>query len=193
MRLIILRHGPTEWSVAKRLQGRRDLPLSVAGRALVADWRLDPHWRRLDCWSSPLRRAVETAGAIGFVEPRLDGRLIEMDWGDMEGRTVKELRASLGEEMAENEARGLDFRPSGGESPREVVVRIRELLAHWCERDRSDKVVVTHKGVRRAFISLCTGWDMRRAQPTRLADTAALLVDVGRDGEARLAGERALA
>src|SRR3546814_10532072 len=55
--------------------------------------------------------------------------LVETDWGAWEGRTLAELRADLGAGMAANEARGLDFRPPGGESPRDVQDRMRPLLA----------------------------------------------------------------
>ena len=42
---------------------------------------------------------------------------------------LADLRAELGPAMAENEARGLDFRPPGGESPREVQARLKPFLA----------------------------------------------------------------
>ena len=45
--------------------------------------------------------------------------------------------------MADNEARGLDFRPPGGESPRDVQMRLAPLLAEIEART----VLVTHKGV----------------------------------------------
>ncbi len=60
--------------------------------------------------------------------PPQDSALIEMDWGDWEGLTLDEICARHGEEFARNEARGLDFRPPGGESPREVLERLRPWL-----------------------------------------------------------------
>jgi probable phosphoglycerate mutase len=69
--------------------------------------------------------------------------------------------------MAENEARGLDFRPPGGESPREVIERIRPWL-----RDIANAAVptlaVTHRGVIRAILAEATGWDMRGKPPAKL-------------------------
>jgi probable phosphoglycerate mutase len=62
--------------------------------------------------------------------------------------------------MARNEARGLDFRPAGGESPREV----RERLSRWLSELAPEGVPVlamTHKGVIRAALSLATDWDMK--------------------------------
>ena len=60
---------------------------------------------------------------------RCDPRLVEMHWGEWEGRLLAELRDELGAPMRENEARGWDFRPAGGESPREVWARIQPWLA----------------------------------------------------------------
>ena len=60
-RLALLRHGPTEWNAARRLQGRADIPLSAEGREIVRAWRL-PETIAAFAWiSSPLRRCIETA------------------------------------------------------------------------------------------------------------------------------------
>ena len=70
--------------------------------------------------------------------------------------------------MAANEARGLDFRPPGGESPREVCARLQALLGELAA-DPRPVVAVCHKGVMRAALVLATGWDMRGRPPMRLA------------------------
>ena len=70
--------------------------------------------------------------------------------------------------MAANEALGLDFRPAGGESPREVQARLAPLLVEVAARP-GPVVAVTHKGVIRALLALATGWDMRGPPPLRLA------------------------
>src|SRR5690606_38605102 len=118
--LLMLRHGPTAWNEAGRIQGRSDPPLSAAGRAAVAAWTLPPEAAGARWLSSPLGRARETAAILHRGSVAVEPRLIETDWGEWEGRTLPALRAALGEAMAANEARGLDFRPPGGESPRDV-------------------------------------------------------------------------
>ena len=64
-RLALIRHGPTRYNEAGRMQGRIDEPLSAAGRAAVGGWRLpsgiDPELTGADWVSSPLIRARETA------------------------------------------------------------------------------------------------------------------------------------
>jgi probable phosphoglycerate mutase len=156
------------------MQGRVDLPLSPAGRAKVRRWRLPAAWARARWLSSPLRRATETAALLTDGPVAIEPRLIEMDWGACEGRTLAELRAEAPDAMATNEARGLDFRPEGGASPREVRARLDSLLADLAAGP--DAILMTHKGVIRAAVSLATGWDMTEKPPLRLADDAALVL-----------------
>ena len=165
--LILIRHGPTEWNEIGRVQGHTDIPLSEAGRELVKSWRvpaslLAHHWI-----ASPLARARETAEILSGRVPVLEPRIAEMHWGEWEGETLENLRARYGDAMVENEAKGLDFRAVGGESPRDVCARI---VAFFAERARTgqDTVAVSHKGVIRATLALATGWDMTGKPPADL-------------------------
>lgn len=180
--LLVIRHAPTDWNAAGLIQGHTDRPLDESARERIRGMRLPAAWSEATCLSSPLRRAIETAELLGL-RPLPEPRLIEMAWGEWEGRSLAGLRAELGGEMAENERRGLDFRPTGGESPREVQGRLRPLL----EGISSRTVFVTHKGVLRAIYALATGWTMvdkpadrlldGRAQAFRLASSGSLHVD----------------
>jgi broad specificity phosphatase PhoE len=172
VRILLIRHGRTAWNEAGRMQGRADPPLSPGGRAQVLRWRLPQGWAQARWLSSPLRRATETAALLTDRPVTIDPRLTEMDWGAFEGRTLAELRAEGLEAMAANEARGLDFRPTGGESPREVRTRLAALLADLAAGP--DAILVTHKGVIRAALSLASGWDMTEKPPLCLADDTAL-------------------
>lgn len=175
--LLVIRHGPTDWNAAGLMQGRADRPLSDAGRKQVRALCLPREWARAACLSSPLSRAMETARLLGL-QPKPEPRLIEMDWGEWEGRSLKELRAELGAAMQENEARGLDFRPAGGESPRDVQERLKPLLA----RLATPTVAVTHKGVLRALYALATGWSMEAKAPDKLRNDCAHLFEVSITG-----------
>lgn len=176
-RLLVIRHAATDWNRAGRIQGRTDQPLGDAGCEALKHVQLPPEWRGARCVSSPLRRTIETARLLGL-DPHPDARLIEMDWGAWEGRTLADLRAEFGSVMAENEARGLDFRPPGGESPRDVQARLHPFL-----RDlREPAIAVTHKGVLRAFYALATGWTMHAKAPDRLLPGRAHLFEIASDG-----------
>ena len=166
--LLLIRHGATAWNAAGRIQGRRDVALSTAGRAALTACTVPARWRCAQWYASPLARARDSARLLGALQVCTDAALIEMDWGEWEGCTLAALRARLGESMRANEAAGLDFRPAGGESPREVRSRLRAWLASLPASDRP-LVAVTHKGVIRAALSLAAGWDMRAPFVPRLA------------------------
>jgi probable phosphoglycerate mutase len=186
MIVALLRHGSTAWNDQRRMQGRRDIPLSESGRAEVRTWRLPadpalPVAGAMQWHSSPLRRAVETAQILSGVPPRDEPALIEMDWGEWEGYGLDELRRRFGETFARNEDAGLDFRPPGGESPRDVRDRIERWLREVAARGEP-VVAVTHKGVLRAALSAATGWDMMGKPPVRLQNAALHRFDIDARG-----------
>ncbi len=104
-----------------------------------------------------------------------------MSWGRFEGRTLAGLREEHGPEMAELEAMGLDFRPPGGESPREVAARLAAFLGERAAT-REDLVAVTHKGVLRAALVLAFGWDMQGRPPVRCDRERALTLELDPKG-----------
>jgi probable phosphoglycerate mutase len=180
--IVALRHAPTAWNRDKRLQGRTDVALDEESVAVAVRWRIDPEWAGYRILASPLQRARMTA-AILFpdAEVGIDRRLIEMDFGVWEGRTLAELRAEPGGDAAAREAKGLDFKAPEGESPREVQVRLQPLLARLAELERPT-VLVTHKAVIRALYALASGWTMIGKPPTKLRATCAQLFRLAADG-----------
>jgi broad specificity phosphatase PhoE len=183
--LALLRHGPTAWSRERRLQGRADLPLDTAGRASVLGWRLPQEFRGFRWVASPLARCTETAALLGL-NAEIEPRLIEMEWGRWEGRTIAELRADPGQRAAQREARGLDLDPPGGESPRAVQQRRMPLLAEIAV-SRAPTACITHKGVIRAILSLATGWAMLDPQPVKLEWDAVHVFRLGSGGAPEVA------
>ncbi len=180
MKLLVLRHATTEWNEARRLQGRSDIALSARGRAEASIWRL-PYWAAdWPVLTSPLKRAQQTALLMGCRAQSL-AWLTEMDWGRWEGRRLVDLRRDLGREMAAMEARGLDLRPPGGESPRAVAQRLQPFLRTLAGRGEG-RTLVTHKGVVRALLALASGWDMRRDWPEKLRPACGHLFTLGPQG-----------
>ena len=131
MEMFLVRHGETEWSRARRHTGRTDLPLSPTGEAEAK--ALGQHLRGLEVdrvLSSPLARAVTTARLAGFGD-RLEtsDALLEFDYGDYEGLTTPEIRASRP---------GWDlFRDGcpGGETVEAAAARARPLLVKLAAAD----------------------------------------------------------
>ena len=165
--LALLRHGETQWSHDKRIQGRTDIALNAAGRAALAGRRLPEAFLALRGVTSPLVRCVETAQLLGIENAVREPRLAEMSWGAWEGRQLGALRAELGDAMAANEALGFDFRPPQGESPREVLVRVSCWLAEVATQATST-LAVCHRGVIRVVFAVALGWDMRGKPPAKL-------------------------
>lgn len=180
--LVLLRHGPTAWNGQGRLQGRSDQPLTAAGETEVRRWRLPAgmhHWRRC---ASPLLRARRTAALLSPAMPyAVVSELIEMDFGTWEGRSLAELRAEGGAAFRDNERRGLDMTPPGGESPRQVIARLRSWLAS-VGASQTPTVAVVHKGIIRAMLAHATGWTMHDNPPIRLRSQALHRFAVARDG-----------
>jgi probable phosphoglycerate mutase len=164
----LIRHGSTRWNEERRIQGQRDVPLSPAGRTEVRRWRVPVEPALTARWiSSPLARATETAAILSGAPAPEEAALIEMDWGDWEGRVIDELRDDDAAEFARREARGLDFRPPSGESPRDVLSRLQPWLLHVADGP-SPVIAVTHLGVLRVVLAAATGWDMTGKPPIRL-------------------------
>jgi broad specificity phosphatase PhoE len=91
--LILLRHGETQWSRARRHTGRTDLPLTREGEAAAA--ALAPALAARDIravFTSPARRAVRTAELAGFASAKQDPDLWEWDYGGYEGQTTPGIR-----------------------------------------------------------------------------------------------------
>jgi broad specificity phosphatase PhoE len=161
--LALIRHAPTAWNRSGRMQGREDVPLLDESRADLLRRAVPAPYASYRALASPLRRCLETAALLRLVVTP-DPRLIEMDWGEYQGCTLAELRAQYGADFARNEARGLDFTPPGGESPRAVQARVAPLLADIAAVGRST-LAVTHRGVIRAIYAQATGWDMTGDAP----------------------------
>lgn len=183
--LLLLRHAPTAWNEARRIQGRTDEPLSEKGRRLAAEWSLPGCFGDFSWTSSPLARCRETARLMGGGDVAVEPRLIEMAWGAWEGRTLDSLRREHGAAMDANEARGLDFTPPGGESPRMVQMRLLPYFAKVAAEARP-RIAVTHRGVIRATVALASGWDMKAEAPVKIARYAAHLFSLSPAGMPRI-------
>lgn len=164
MRLFLLRHGLTDWNVEKRIQGRIDRPLSETGIAQIKLRALPEALRQVTWYCSPMLRARQTAELMEIQAPTIEPALTEMNWGDWEGKILKPLRKQLGDVMRENEARGCDFCPPNGESPRQVQQRLEPWLNKLANRGE-DCAAVVHKGIIRCLYAMAFDWDMQGESP----------------------------
>ena len=178
-RILLVRHGETEWSASGQHTGRTDLPLVEAGReqarALAPALRSRAFTRVL---SSPLKRALETCELTGFGEVvELRDELHEWDYGEYEGLTTPQIRT---ERPDWNLWR--DGCP-GGESPDQVSSRADGLLASFAQAD-GEVLVFAHGHILRVFSAR---WlEMPVSAGARLALTAGALSVLGHERETRV-------
>jgi broad specificity phosphatase PhoE len=159
--VLLARHGETDDNAARRFQGHRDPPLNDRGReqaralgeALAGDGIRE-------LWSSPLRRALETATIAGEVlglEPCLDPRLMEVDVGRWAGRLYADLALDEPDAYAEWRSGFGGFRFPGGESLQEQGERVAEVLAEIAGVAEKPVLVVCHGGVIREARRILAG------------------------------------
>lgn len=163
-----IRHGQTQWNCDKRLQGRTDIPLNDVGKTQISAYQLPLSLISLQWFHSPLLRAQQTAELLG-VNSQFEAALIEMNWGDWEGKTLAQLREQNPIDFAKQEALGLDLRPVGGESPRLVAERV----SNWIETLDITNVelaigCVSHKGIIRAVYASAMNWNMLGKAPHKI-------------------------
>jgi broad specificity phosphatase PhoE len=162
--LYFIRHGETEFNVARRLQGRSETSLNARGRMQCGDYagvlrdlfERDRHQPSDYAYvSSPLLRAQETMELMRAelgLEPKayaIDDRLAEISYGEWEGFTLAEIQVRDPGVLQRREREKWDFLPPGGESYREVAKRV----AAWYATVTRDTVVAAHGGVARALMA----------------------------------------
>jgi probable phosphoglycerate mutase len=150
-RLLLLRHGETEWSKSGKHTGRTDLDLTETGKErakltieAIADLDLvDPL-----VLSSPRKRALETAELAGLTVDEVTPLLAEWDYGDYEGLTTPEIRQSVPDWLVWTHG------APGGESVAQVSVRADHAIALALEHMESrDVIFVGHSHFSRAVIT----------------------------------------
>jgi 2,3-bisphosphoglycerate-dependent phosphoglycerate mutase/probable phosphoglycerate mutase len=154
-RIILLRHGQTDYNVAGRMQGHLDSVLTSVGHEQAA--AVAPALAALEperVISSDLRRAVDTAEAVGAASGlpvKFDARLRETHLGRWQGNTVAEIDRDYPGAIATWRS-DPTWAPPGGESRVAVVARSRpvvdELDAELADSDESSSVLlVAHGGL----------------------------------------------
>jgi probable phosphoglycerate mutase len=126
-RLVLLRHGETEWSRSGQHTGRTDLPLTPRGEqvaaaagAFLADYSFAL------VLASPLQRARRTAQLAGL-DAETDVDLVEWDYGGYEGRTTKDIWEEVGYDWTVF-ANGVPPGDTPGETVEEVAARVSRVV-----------------------------------------------------------------
>lgn len=162
-RLLLVRHGESEWNAVRRLQGQADIGLSEKGeaqaRALAATVEQLAPDRVI---TSDLRRARQTAELLGFPGAAHEAGLREVDVGDWTGLHIARIIAD--EHEAYRDWRAGTFAPPGGEIWADFSARTAAVTrAAMADADRL--LVVCHGGVIRALLQTLLGLAPRRIIP----------------------------
>jgi len=150
-RLVLFRHGETEWSRDRKHTSRTDLDLTEPGREQARRAAVTLNSLGLDnplVVSSPRRRALATAELAGLTVDEVSPLLAEWDYGDYEGLTTHDIRTETPGWLL------WTYGCPGGESVDQVSMRADQALAyaldHMSERD---VVFVSHGHFSRSVIT----------------------------------------
>lgn len=150
-RLVIMRHGETDWNASVRMQGHRDIPLNEAGMAQAA--AAAPSLAALGLnviVSSDLQRARVTADIVAApmgLPVRTDPRLRETSLGEWEGLSRDEVQARWPGQWEQWRHRGARLAPPGGESRLQVSVRASAVVEELDSAGHESALLVAHGGL----------------------------------------------
>ncbi len=187
-----MRHGQSTWNQEHRIQGQLDPPLSDDGRRQAAQLGRRLAGRRFAAlYSSDLKRAAETAAAIGAaigLTPTPMAELREIYLGDWEGLRTEELAARFPEAWASwAEEPDWDLVP-GGEGSAAFEARVEAALESIFQRHHEgDVLAVTHGGVIQIALHHVVGRPGRGIFPFRIQN-ASLSVIERRNGRLVVSG-----
>ncbi|MBM7867218.1 alpha-ribazole phosphatase [Heliobacterium gestii] len=181
-RVYLIRHGETEWNMARRYQGHSDVQLSEKGREQAQLLVRRLAGEKIDrVFASDLSRAVETARVIAeghHTEVIVEPRFRECNFGAWEGLTFTEIEKAYPEEMKTwNTAPGKLQLP-GGESFAIVQCRAHEAMMELVKKhDNEGVAIVAHGGTIRTLLCAILEVDLDRAWQFRQENTALNIID----------------
>jgi 2,3-bisphosphoglycerate-dependent phosphoglycerate mutase len=186
-RVLVVRHGETQWNIAARIQGHADSPLTAAGESQAAAIGARLAGEGFDrLFSSDLGRAMRTARAIAERtghEIVADARLRERNYGVAEGLTYGEIDVEHPDVFSRVRETDPDYVVPGGESRRQLFERVREAFESLAlAADGQCIAVVCHGGVLASLYRHVHGIPVGAAHaiPIPNASYNALTFDAGR-------------
>lgn len=184
MKILLARHGETQWNAEGRYQGQEDIALSPAGEVQARALGERLRELRIDrAVVSPLSRARRTA-ELALGEPRAsmlttDKGLSEIAHGAWEGLLATEIHASDPERLRAWRERPHEVLMPGGESLQQVLDRAWPALARACDRLGADEnvLIVAHDAVNRVLLCRILGLPLSRLWSFRQAPTTLNLLE----------------
>jgi len=186
MRLILVRHGQTALNEKNVFRGRLDIPLNETGiqQANAIAERLSTF--NVKCiYSSPLKRALETAQVIGRklnIDTEIDDNLIDFNFGKWQGLTIKEVEEQF-PELYEGWLRSPQMiKIPDGEDLGLIRKRVSKVLNKLIEYKENNVVIVSHRVILKILI--CTALSLDNSYFWRIIqDVGAISILDNKDGQ----------
>jgi probable phosphoglycerate mutase len=187
MRIIIVRHGESEWNRIGRYQGQLDAPLSELGlrqaEALAHRLRNEPIHA---IYTSPLQRAARTAEAVARyhadVPFTIEPALLEIDHGDWQGLTLDEVVTRYGQQLREWRAHPTRSQMPNGESFSNILKRVLDFRDELvCQYTNQNVLVSTHDVVVKILVADALGMNMDRINRIWVTNASISVVEYGDD------------
>ena len=190
--LFLVRHGTTVWHFENRYAGSSDVVLDPGGHAQaerLATWASQAGLAAI--WCSPLSRARQTAAPAALatsLEAHIDDRLREIDFGQVEGKTMAEAEQLFPAEMHRFRADPVAYPMPGGEDPNQAALRAVSALRDIAAAHPHGRVlVISHSTLTRLALCSLLGIPLARYRAVFPEIRNGALTEVRfKDGEAAL-------
>lgn len=180
IKLLLIRHGETEWNLQRRIQGGGSDPeLSSSGRAQAK--ALAKHLKNFEIeaiYSSPLKRAMYTGKAIAYyhnLKVHSERDLREVDVGEMEGTSLDSLYKDFSSYLIESSDHTGTLKIAGGESLTDLRERVWTVVQRIKEQHTRTVIITSHYFVTISIICMALqlpieGIRRFRVQPASISE-----------------------
>jgi len=179
--IYLLRHGEIEDPTNRRYIGQTDCALSEKGRAQADFWKKWFQGQRLtSIFCSDLKRSSETAAIISGdrqMEVRVDPKLREVNLGDWDGRSMRDIRTKFPKEWKKRGDAIDTFCPPKGESFTDLYRRVVPTFENIAQFASDPVLIVGHAGVNRMILCRVLGMPIRNLFSIRQDYGALNLID----------------
>jgi alpha-ribazole phosphatase len=177
MKLLLTRHGQTDWNIAGRYQGQSDTPLNETGLRQAAQIAKRLSKETIHAiYTSDLSRSANTAQSIADfhqLEIKKDSRLRELSFGDWEGMTHQEMSAHSPDVFSKWMEDSLNISTPNGETLAQLAGRVKSAFDEIKNHHKDQTVlVVAHSGALQSLLSVTLGLDLNRYWQFRVSQTS---------------------
>lgn len=161
MKILLIRHGETEWNVGEVFRGRVDIDLNENGRKqaeLLAEYLKDLEIEAI--YSSPLKRALKTAEAIARYHKlavKIAPNLNDLDFGQWQGLPLRDVAEKYKELYMQWVNRPEQVKIPGGESLNDVGERTTIVVKEVVAKYKGTVALVSHRVVNKVLICALLG------------------------------------